>query len=857
MFSEQTSSEVTDATRLRINLLAERLAGHPDVRTWYSFFGNASQSGLQQCNLRLVDTDYDTENLVLERNTHELDGIEWNTQCKQDLSEINNEANSAWLSAIAMLAPMSYSNVTMRKLPPESSVAPEWIYGYQAEQCRNNVRYNYQGHVVYNVGKYVVIYNFNTHSQRIFSGHTEEILCLSVHPEGQFIATGEAGPKPRVCVWHSITKEIAFMDRSFHKESVTQVQFSLDGKLLAALGNDEMHRLSVYRWAENIVLFTSPVDSGVALSCAFLHDGTVAVGGDSYLYYWSKAPEGYLRRRGNFSRYAPLQPITCLAHIGTADTLVSGTASGQLFLWTDRNCIRNVKAHDGTVNSLYSCTHGVVSGGRDHRVRLWTHKLEPGAAFDMSSFGILPSIRSACISADGTSILIGTKGSNIYEVSAVDGSDLRGGPFVSGHYTGKLNCTATHPSKHEFATVGEDRRLRIWDMETRTLLKMATFDADILTVAYSPTGDAIALGLGGDPSLSKCGAYVVVNEEDMVLLHEARDSITPICLVKYSPEGETLAVAAKDGAVYLYAVLDDFELIGRCIRHTTPVEHLDFSTDGEWIRTNSAAKEICFFNSDDASLQSNLPAMRDVQWSSWSCTLNWHVKAAHRTAYKGEAVTTMHSPSALPSFVACGTSYGYIKLCAFPCSLDDAEFHRIPAHAGSISCLRFAFDEKRMISIGELDRCIVQWTSSEFEENDVVILELPESDDFALEAREGSDLAEDFAPLTSSKVDGVLNAALASDATTLASSAIVDTWLESVVPPTYPPKQNTNVPDLGLRLEYAYGYRCQDMRSSVRYTKSGEIAYVMGSLGVVMNRSTKSQKIFQVNGDRGNFAMEN
>ena len=845
LFSEQTAAEVTDSTRLRITLLAERLAAHPDVRCWYSFFGNVPQAGLQHYNLRLVDTDYDTENLPVDRSLQQLDGIEWNTRCKPDLWGITNDENSGWLGAIAMLSPMAYSSVTIKKLPPEASITPEWVYGYQAEQCRNNLRYNFQGHVVYNVGKYAVVYDFNGHSQRIFSGHSEEILCLAVHPEGQYIATGEAGPKPRVCVWHSVTKEIAFMDRSFHKDSVVQIEFSLDGKLLAAIGNDSMHRLAVYRWADNAILFTTPVDLGQALCCSFLLDGTVAVGGSSYLYYWSKAPEGYLRRRGNFSRYAPLQPITCLAHIGTSDTLVSGTASGQLFLWTDRNCVRNVKAHDGTVNSLYSCSHGLVSGGRDHRVRLWTHKLEPGAAFDMSSFGILPIIRTACLSADGTSILVGTKGSNIYEVSAVDGSDLRGGPVVSGHYTGKLNAMASHPSKHEFVTVGEDRRLRVWDMETRTLIKMATFDADVLTVAYSPTGDAIAIGLGGEPSLSKCGAYVVINEEDMVLIHEARDSTSPICLVKYSPEGETLAVAAADGSVYLYAVLDEFELIGRCVRHTTPVTHLDFSSDGEWIRTNSAAKELCFFNADDASLQSNLPAMRDVLWSTWSCIYNWHVKATHRTAYKGEAVTTMTAPSSMPNYIASGTTYGYIKLHSFPCVPDDSECHRIPAHSGNIAALRFSFDEKRLISVGHRDRCIVQWKAFEFDEKDVVILDLPESEDFALEAREGSDIGEDFFPEGSNVADGILNAGLPTDSMTLTSSAVVDTWLESVVSPTYPPKQNTNIPDLSLRLEYAYGFRSQDMRNSVRYSKNGDIAFTLGSLGVVMNRATKSQTFFQ------------
>jgi microtubule-associated protein-like 6 len=76
------------------------------------------------------------------------------------------------------------------------------------------------------------------------------------------------------------------------------------------------------------------------------------------------------------------------------------------------------------VNALYSCNYGILSGGKDRRVRLWTMRLEPGATFDCSSLGYLPSIRSVCMSIDGTSIVIGTKGSNIYEVklATYDGS---------------------------------------------------------------------------------------------------------------------------------------------------------------------------------------------------------------------------------------------------------------------------------------------------------------------------------------------------------------------------------------------------------------------------------------------------
>jgi WD40 repeat protein len=255
--------------------------------------------------------------------------------------------------------------------------------------------------------------------------------------------------------------------------------------------------LSVFRWNDNEVLFTAQVSREKCFSLVFLADNTVAVGGESYLYLWTKAPEGFEKRKGNFGSFT-VQPITCLVAVQGAslDTVVAGTVSGQLSLWIDRNCVRFTNAHRGSVNCLYSTTHGLISGGMDHRIRMWTNKLEPGATFDISGFGNSPSVRSVCCSTDGRTVLVGTKGGSVHEISAIDGSDMRGGPLASGHSTGQLRSIVTHPSKQEFLTVGDDMRLRIWCILTHTLLKIANFDAEVRASAYSPLGDSICVGLG-------------------------------------------------------------------------------------------------------------------------------------------------------------------------------------------------------------------------------------------------------------------------------------------------------------------------------------------------------------------------
>lgn len=893
LFDELPPTEISQETgSVRISVLVEHLAKHPEISCWYASFGEPPQLGLHKQDALSSEVDYEEEGIVENTSKGHNDAVEWVLQNEQKAYEPknSNEESSAdgiaWFNSSAGLTPSDYAFSVMPRNPPDVSLELDWVFGYQGEKSKNNLRYSRSGQIVYHSGQYALSYDFDAHKQHIFTGHAEEILCLTLHPDGLFAATGDKGPNPRLVVWNTINHNILFSDRGFHRCGVNHVAFSKDGKLLASVGMDLEHCVAVHRWETNELLFTSFSDRGKCLGLTFLNNGAVAVCGDSYLYFWNKSSEGYVKRRGNFSRHSPVQALTCIAPIGHEDSIASGTSSGQMFLWTDRNCVRTAKGHKGSVISIYSCTHGVLSGGKDHRVRLWTHRLEPGATFDMSSFGHNPSIRSVCMSPDGTSILVGTRACEVYEISAVDGSDLRGGLITSTHNTGKLRDIAVHPKRHEFATVGDDGRLRIWDMNTKTLLKVATFDAEVRCVCYGPMGDILVVGLGGDPSLPKSGAYAVINEEDLTLVHESKDSTQPISVVSFSGEGETLAVGSEDGSVYLYAVQDEYELIGRCVRHTAAVNHIDFSIDGEWLRTNSVNGELCFFNADDASFQSNSAAMRDTKWFSNTCVYSWHSRGIHRTPFDGEAVTALVAPGQLAeaTYMIAGTNYGYTKILAMPCVPQDSDYFRSPAHSGAISGVKFSYNSQRFITTGRDDRTVVQWSvklppvpeksaeeeaedeaaeaaagdtdnASEAKEKEKEAMEqakaevkvsedqASESEDFALEARDGADLINDFYVPHATAVSGVING---TESDPVSMHPNMDQWLESMVPPANPPPRQTQVPGVSMRLDYAYGYRCQDMRNNVRYSADdNEIVFVCATIGVVMNKTTRAQNFYQ------------
>ena len=62
---------------------------------------------------------------------------------------------------------------------------------YRGYDCRNNIFYMQSGEIVYHIAAVGVVYNKQTHSQRFYLGHDDDILCLAIHPMKDIIATGQ------------------------------------------------------------------------------------------------------------------------------------------------------------------------------------------------------------------------------------------------------------------------------------------------------------------------------------------------------------------------------------------------------------------------------------------------------------------------------------------------------------------------------------------------------------------------------------------------------------------------------------------------------------------------------------------
>ena len=745
----------------------------------------------------------------------------------------------SWLNTVENTVPSNPPPIDSTQ-PDDNTLALQWVHGYSSQKVRSSLRYTSSGEIVYTAACVGVVYTQESHEQRFNLDHTDEIVCLTLHPDGAIVATGEEGRSPKINVWDSGTMRLICTLKGFHKIGVLHLTFSPCGKRLLSTGADRDHSVAVYDWHNKQLLFAARATEAAIYACAFrISQGSSFVTcGYKHISFWNSIGPGlYEQKKGLFGRIGRVQTMLCVASLQSSRT-VSGTASGHLYVWDDRNLKKIVKAHDTAVNALYAVNggaDGLVSGGRDGKVRLWSPVLEPGATFDMSGVGSFNStVRSVCWSDDLSKVLVGTAGAEVYEISAQDGSSMHPGPLVQGHCKLELWGLAVSPVKPEFCTVGDDHTVRVWDLAMRKMVKMVQLDTMARAVAYSPDGTQIAVGLGGGGGKSrqkKDGAFLILNETDLTIVHEARDSKQSITDVKYSPDGATLAIASSDSNIYLYNV-EDFASKGKCKGHVKSVTHIDFSGDSQCLQSNCKNYELLFWNATTGEQQKHPSALKDAEWASWTLPLGWPAQGFWPAGDDGIDVLAVDR-SKSGQVVACVDNFGRLRLFRYPAVGKGAGFNQYRGHCARTSNVRFSSDDGYVITVGGCDRCVFQWRheADQAEDDAEEYREEPDSEDEA-DLLDGTAL--DRSPDQENANEDVV-AFDADDDEEEGEFVAVKPWVGSVVPPSNPPADDPSAPEEGLELQWVHGYRAQESRNNVRYTATGEIVYPAGTLGVVFN----------------------
>lgn len=621
------------------------------------------------------------------------------------------QAVKPWKGAIR--EPSNFKEPPNVASAPDSTLQLSFVYGYRGWDCRNNIGFaDSINEVVYHIAGIGIVYNSNDHTQVLNTEHDDDIISLAIHPAGHTVATGEIGPTPKIVIWDANTG-VTINTIKYHKKGVSALRFSGSGTLLVSIGMDNDRMVAVHNSSNCHLVGKGKVGKGIDIYCVnIIEDKFLITGGKNHIKFWAlpepnQSVSELSSKGGIYNKTITSKSVVSATTIG--QDFVTGMVDGKILLWKEKNNTKYIEAHDGPVTAM--CNTGnsknnegglrFISGGKDGFIHLWNQqfvKLWTLNLKESTPVSFKPEIQAVAWKDDR--LLMGTKGSEIYEVNMLNPSEMY--RWMQGHYQERAEAwgLAFHPSSNKVVTGSDDTTIRVWDFKCRQQIYVVSVNEKVRAVAYSPDGTQIAASTY-DGRLHILSADLSVRIADVLVATEWSQ-----CLV-YSPDGSTIAVGSHDNSIYLLDTTT-FSCRAMCKKHHSYVTALDFSSDSKYLQSVSGDYEYLFWDVATGKHITSTSDVRDVKWATFTCMFGWPVQGIWPAFADGTDINSVdrnHSNS----LIVTGDDMRRVKLFRYPSIKEKSAFKEYKGHSEHIMQVRFSYDGQYVASIGGLDKTICQW----------------------------------------------------------------------------------------------------------------------------------------------------
>ncbi|XP_033179399.1 echinoderm microtubule-associated protein-like 2 isoform X11 [Bombus impatiens] len=608
--------------------------------------------------------------------------------------------------------------------PPQSKLKLDWVYGYRGRDCRSNLHLLPTGEIVYFVAAVVVLYNMEEHSQRHYLGHTDDIKCIAIHPNKLVVATGQVcgtdrrDAMPHIRIWNSVSlTTLCVIGNGEFDGSICCLSFSKadGGNYLCAIDETSDHNISIWDWQKGergtkVTETKCSVDTVVCAEWHPLERNQIVSCGKGHVSFWSLDNGGMLyKRMGIFESREKPRYVTCVAFNQSGDVL-TGDSNGNIIVWgrgtnTISKIARNI--HEGSIFSICVLKDGfiVTGGGKDGKILYFDESLNlTGEEAQIEDhFGGIRTLAEG----RGSQLLIGTTRNCIL----VGDVGMGFSPAMLGHAE-EVWGLAAHPTLPQFATAGHDRLLQMWDSLSHTVVWSKDIGEQAQSIGFTPDGNVMVVGCTS-------GKWLAIDSETRELYTHHSDGSEPIQVVRFSPDGTLLALGSRDNYIYVYQVNEDavkYSRVGRCMPkrirrrggHSSFITHLDWSMDGQYLRSNSGDYELLYWNPGVCRQIPQPSMMRDMDWASHTCVISFETIGIWPEGADGTDVNNC-TRSGDSKLLATGDDFGKVKLFSYPACQPKSLCHAYGGHSSHVTNVSFLQDDTRLISTGGSDTSVLQW----------------------------------------------------------------------------------------------------------------------------------------------------
>lgn len=229
--------------------------------------------------------------------------------------------------------------------------------------------------------------------------------------------------------------------------------------------------------------------------------------------------------------------------------IVAGSRDGTLISWTaDGSPAFTVRGHTGAIWGVRFDPSGtrLVTASADGTVKIWDAK----SGREQRTLKHKKAAWLAVFTADGKRIASASFDSTVRLWDAKTGKATR---TLTGH-TKEVLAVDVSPDGKLVASGGNDKTLRVHDAKTGKLLKELVQPDVVNSVAFSPDGKWLAVGVGDPVELGPKSEVALLDTAGWT----SRTKLTAACGILFNvtvrPDGAQLAAACADGSIQMWAV---------------------------------------------------------------------------------------------------------------------------------------------------------------------------------------------------------------------------------------------------------------------------------------------------------------
>jgi WD40 repeat protein len=399
------------------------------------------------------------------------------------------------------------------------------------------------------------------------------------------------------------------------------------------------------------------------------------------------------------------QPTTCIGFV-RHDVLV-GSQGGKILRFKGYNLVEAIEGHEQMVLAMHTRKNdaGIISGSVDGRVIVWKADMSKELVIEImqssKELGIVSSkVRAVSETYDGKRVVIGTRSAQILEY---DAGSKKLSVLNNGHFNNELWGLAIVPKSNEIVTCGQDFMVGRWDLSSRKLVKRKKIPYLARVCDISPNGEILAIGCTN-------GKVKILGVQDLKELHDdISDRQKEVTSIKFSPDGNYLAVGSKDCNIFVYKVTEKFKKNGENKQHRSAIVHLDWSEDSSILQSNDTSNQLLYYLVKEGRHEPNgLQLYRNTNWKTWTCLVGWPVLGIWPAISDGTDINAIDRSLAQTTLVTAD-DFGKVKLFKYPSAVEYSNYNSFSGHSNIVADVKFAFNQDFVVSIGAVDRCIFQW----------------------------------------------------------------------------------------------------------------------------------------------------